>query len=265
MKVAVVGTGLIGGSIGKGLLESGLAESVFGFDLDAETLQCALDGDFISEKLDVAEQGPEIDLWVLAVPPNAVSGWLQEIASVARPEASITDCTSVKQSLYSSLPESLTTQFVGGHPMAGHRSHGLEYARADLFEDAFWILTPESSNSESLKKVEQMVYALDAKPICMSPAEHDQHVAMLSHLPNMLANLLSGLGRDLQHEYVAGGSWQDLTRVAGGNPDLWKQILLHNRDDVVKALGELRNRLDAVEEAMKVGDEDALARWFSGQ
>lgn len=262
MKVAVIGTGLIGGSIAKGLLENGFALEVLGYDANPARLNEALEKRIISRKLDLDKDASSVQIWVIATPPDDVCPWLERLKDLVSADCAITDCSSVKVSIIESTPSELKSQFVGGHPMGGHQSEGLEFADPEMFADKHWILTPNGADEQSVKRVEQMVFALDAIPVHMEPEEHDRHVATLSHLPNVLANLLSRLGRELTFAHVAGGSWEDLTRVAGGNPELWSQILLHNRHEIVVAIQELRSRLDAMEEAIRSEDAEGVRRLF---
>ncbi len=262
MTVAVIGTGLIGGSIAKGLLESGFAERVLGYDADPARTAQAIAGKFITRKLDLESDAASVKIWIIATPPDDVVPWLNRLAPVVSQDAVVTDCASVKGMILEGVPEVLKDRFVGGHPMAGHQSNGLDHANPEMFADNHWILTPVDAPEATIKRIEQMIFALDAIPVHMAPDEHDRHVATLSHLPNVLANLLSCLGRELTFAHVAGGSWQDLTRVAGGNVDLWSQIMLHNRHEIMVAIQELRSRLDAMEEALYDNDAEAVKRLF---
>lgn len=262
MIVAVIGTGLIGGSIGKGLLESGFATQVLGYDANPDRMKDAISGQFVSRKLDLDSDAAQVNIWVIATPPDDVVPWLHKISPYINDDTAITDCASVKVSILDEAPESIKSRFVGGHPMGGHQGEGLEHASAEMFADAHWILTPVDADESAVKRIEQMIFALDAIPVHMAPDEHDRHVATLSHLPNVLANLLGCLGRELTFAHVAGGSWRDLTRVAGGNVELWSQILLHNRSEIIVAIQELRSRLDAMEDALLNNDGDAVRRLF---
>ncbi len=262
MIVAVIGTGLIGGSIAKGLLESGFATQVLGYDANPDRMREAIEKTFVSRKLEFEADAPSVDIWVIATPPDDVVPWLKRILPFLDAETAVTDCASVKGSILEELPEGIKHRFVGGHPMGGHQSNGLEHANAEMFVDAHWILTPFDTDDSAIKRIEQMIFALDAIPVHMAPDEHDRHVATLSHLPNVLANLLGCLGRELTFAHVAGGSWRDLTRVAGGNVELWSQIMLHNRAEIIVAIQELRSRLDAMEDALVNEDGQAVRRLF---
>ena len=262
MVVAVIGTGLIGGSIAKGLMDSGFATQVLGYDANPDRMREAIEGNFVSRKLNLDVDAPSVNIWVIATPPDDVVPWLRKIAPFMDDETAVTDCASVKVSILEETPDSIRSRFVGGHPMGGHHEEGLEHADPEIFADMHWILTPADADESAVKRIEQMIFALDAIPVHMAPDEHDRHVATLTHLPNVLANLLGCLGRELTFAHVAGGSWRDLTRVAGGNAELWSQILLHNRSEITVAIQELRARLDAMEDALVNNDGEAVRRLF---
>lgn len=263
MKVAIIGVGLIGGSVGAGLLESGFAESVHGLDSDPGSLEVALNRKLISHAETSISELKDVDLWVVATPPSAVGTILLEIAQTATGDTAITDCASVKAAIVHEVPAAIKPFFVGGHPMGGTQFQGAEHACANMFEDRPWILTPNGcTDPRALQRVQKMVFALDAQPTVMSPEEHDRHMAMLSHVPNILSSTLALLGNSLERTDIAGGSWADLTRLAGSAPDLWSDIISHNGGEIVAALSMLIERLDDLREAVKVGDQAAIRRVF---
>lgn len=263
MNVAVVGVGLIGGSIGAGLLESGFAESVCGIDIDPANLEIARNRKLVTYTQSDFSGLTNIDLWVVATPPSAVGAVLEQIALVAEPETAITDCASVKQSIVHEVPASIKPLFVGGHPMGGTQHQGAEHASSTMFADRPWILTPNGcTEPRAFQRVQKMVFALDAVPTEMSPEEHDRHMAVLSHVPNILSSTLAVLGGSLERTDIAGGSWTDLTRLGGSAPELWADIISHNSSEIVSALTMLIERLDELREAVKGGDQAAVQRAF---
>lgn len=262
MTVAILGVGLIGGSIGKGLMHCNYSERILGLDTCAETLSRAIETKCIHDALDIRQHAKEVDLWVLAADPIGIVSWLERLPSLISDTAVVTDVCGVKQSISSAVPSSMAEQFVGGHPVAGKQRGGIENADACLFEGAAWVICPERASAYSLRKVEQLIYALDAVPVPMSPADHDLHLALLSHAPNILANILWRHGSTLPLVRIAGGSWQDLTRVAGGDPALWEQVLLHNREFVADELAKLCEDLRSCEVALRNQDHEALHEIF---
>ena len=159
-------------------------------------------------------------------------------------------------------------RFVGGHPVAGAEVRGPEGARADLFDGATWFLTPlPETEPDRYRLVHGLVTSLGATPVAVDPVAHDRLVALTSHLPHALANLLvnqAGANRIEGHEPLAaaGGSLRDMTRVAGANPRIWIDIFLDNAGPVREALAEHRQLLDRLEQALASGDAGFLARWI---
>lgn len=262
--VAIVGLGLIGGSVGLGLIESGFASHVVGYDRDLNSAYDAQARGCVHDVVSDLTRLPEASLLVLAPPPRAVASCLSAVLPRLCPNTAVTDCTSVKGAVMAEVPGSLRAHYVGGHPMAGLHVSGAQHARSDLFRDAWWVLTPcVETETSILRRVESMVYALDARPVQMDAQEHDEHVALLSHLPHVLAAMLVQMGERLPGKFIAGGSWRDLTRVAGSPPPLWEEILSANRATVGATLAELRQELELFEAMLAVDDHDALRRYLS--
>jgi prephenate dehydrogenase len=257
--VIVIGLGLVGGSIGRGLIESGFAARVIGVDKDRAACRIALQRGCAHEVATSLDGIPEGSLWVLAVPPLSVPDLLASIARLAGRNAVVTDTCSVKHQVELGVPESLCSRFIGGHPMAGHQASGIMYARADLFRNAYWVLCPNGATcAKQLRRVESMVYALDAKPVCMTAEQHDRSVALLSHLPHALAYALSALGDKAGCTGIAGGSWRDLTRIAASDPGLWEQIMRSNRQTLADVVAALCGCLESLEQALRNDDIEAI-------
>jgi prephenate dehydrogenase len=159
-------------------------------------------------------------------------------------------------------------RFVGGHPICGSEARGAEHASAGIFIGATWFLTPTAqTDPERHRLVHGFVAELGAVPVAIDPAAHDRLVAMTSHVPHVLANVVvnqAGAARIDGHEPLAnaGGSLRDMTRIAGANPRIWVDILLDNAAAVREALGEHRRRIEQVEAALEAGDAGFLARWI---
>lgn len=251
LTVAVIGTGLVGGSIAQGLLESGFATEVLGEDLRAEAIEQAK----VTRKLDLANDAQKVQIWVLATPPDGVVSWLQQLADIAHPDAVVTDTTSVKETICKNVPDKLKNRFVGGHPLAG--SLDQEQCSPSLFADLHWILTPNGADEQAIKRIEQMVFALDAIPVHMTSEDHDRHMATLSHLPGALASLFSRLGRDLAFAHLSPSIWPI---HAGVNPELWGQVLLQNRGEVQLAIDSLRKQLLVLEQALESQDAEMIRK-----
>lgn len=251
--------GLIGGSIGLGLLDSAFAESVIGYDPDPVSLSTAVSHRCVSIATGSLDDVSLADMVVLASPPETIPQLLRDLEPIIGPQTVITDTCSVKGVIMDAVPESLRSRFVGGHPMAGRELGGVKYSRKDLFDGSSWILCPfPETDQDAYLWVQRMVYALDARPVRLSPKEHDEHVALLSHLPHVLANELLAMASELRKPDIHGGSWSDLTRVGGSNPALWEQIFSMNSEALQGTLGTLIERLEAAKKMLAEGNTAGL-------
>lgn len=261
MIVAVVGTGLIGGSIGLAArarlgahVRGTGARAPLGVELGALDEACP----------DVARAVAGADVAVVCAPVDVLPEVVREVLAHAPAECAVTDVGSTKHEVVRAAGGD--PRFVGGHPLAGAEVAGVEHARADLFEGATWYLTPRASTSGLLlERVVRLVTGLGARPEIVEPGDHDRVMAAVSHLPHVLANILvtqaagalGGGGR----MPATGPSFRDATRVAGANPKLWAAIYAANRDalavELEGAIGHLRDVL----EALKDGDAAWLADW----
>jgi len=254
-EAAVIGTGLIGGSIAAGLRTGGW--SVTGFDADGDALATALERSLIDRAgVSMAEAVDGAGLVVIAAPPKATIEILANLST----DAVVMDVAGVKDPIVSAgahLPNLVAT-----HPMAGRETSGPEAASAALFQGASWVII-EGSNDVAASLVVEVVEALGAQPIVMSAAAHDRAVALISHLPQVVASgLLAAAEGDPLSLQLAAGSFRDLTRVGASQPLPWVEILKTNQDAVLHVIGSLRERLAAIESAI-VSDDDSLLTLLS--
>jgi prephenate dehydrogenase len=171
----------------------------------------------------------------------------------------VSDCASVKTEVSEWAKAGKLARFVPGHPMAGHEKGGATYASAWMFRSARWILTPvKATATASVRTIEALVKAMGATPIRIDAAEHDRHVATVSHLPHVLAALLVNLGDKLESADIAGGSWRDMTRVGGVDPELWTQIMVRNRAELARILREYEGNLALMRQALEDDDRNAV-------
>ena len=264
----IVGLGLIGGSVGLALKGRTDIERVVGFDVDARAAAGAIECGAIDEvapSLEDAASGT--DLVVVAIPVDLVPGVLDRIAGYVGPSAVVTDVGSAKAEVVGAGERCLGAAFVGGHPMAGSERHGIDAASADLFDDAWWIVTPTpGTDSGAYATVTAVVGALGARPVALDPAAHDALVARLSHLPQLTASALVDVAiaagdRDALLG-LAGGGFRDVTRIAASNPDLWVAVIRSNRRAVLESLGGLDRRLEAVASMITAQRWDELRSWL---
>ena len=267
-RLAIVGLGLMGGSLGLAARERAGNTSVVGCDPDAAAREAALARGCVDDATDdLAAAVAGADLVVLCAPLAELPGVLAQLAELA-PEATITDIGSTKAGVVAAVPASLRARFIGGHPICGMETRGAQNARAELFEGATWYLTPlTESEPGRLRDLHRLLAALGATPVAIDPGVHDRLLAVTSHLPHALANMLvvqAGEARIDGHDPLTavGGSFRDMTRVAGANPRIWVDIFLDNREALAGVLREHQRALGEVLAALEAGDAGYLARWI---
>ena len=253
-RLAIVGTGLIGTSVA---LAAGRGQTPCrGFDTDTGVLDRAAARGAIDPARSLAEAVGDAELVVVAVPVGSAPAVVQEVLDAASSNAVVTDVASTKRPL-ASLED---PRFVPGHPVAGGATGGPARAAADLFDEATWFLTPtDASSTESVALVERFVASLGARTVRTDAAAHDRLLALTSHLPHALANLLmlrvaEAAAEDDAPLAFAGASLREMTRLAGANASVWSDIFLGNADEIASALSGLRAALDELEQALRTGD-----------
>jgi prephenate dehydrogenase len=268
MRIAVLGVGLIGGSIGHAARARIEGAEVAGWDPDPELLARAVELgaiDRAAASVPDAVQGAE--LVFCAAPVGALPALAAEALAAAGPDTAVTDVGSVKHEALAALAGD--SRFIGGHPLAGAETSGVENSRADLFEGARWYLTPTAGTAGVLyDRVQRTVAALGARPQAIDAAAHDRLMATVSHLPHVLANVLveqasEALASDSARLPEVGPSFRDAARVAGSNPGIWADIYTGNGEAIAGEVEAVAARLRAVAELIRAGDRDAVASWQS--
>jgi prephenate dehydrogenase len=264
MRLAVVGTGLIGASLGLAAERAG--DDVVGWDPDPAALAAAAERGAVEPADTLAEAVAHADLAVVAAPVAELGAQVAAVLAASGERTTVTDVGSTKVGACRAARGS--PRFIGGHPVCGSEARGAVHARAELFEGATWFLAPlPETDPERYRLVHGFVGRLGATPVAVDPEAHDRLVALTSHLPHALANLLvnqAGATRVEGHEPLAaaGGSLRDMTRVAGANPRIWVDIFLENAQPVREALDEHRRRIEQLDAALSAGDAGFLARWI---
>jgi prephenate dehydrogenase len=262
MKVAVIGTGLVGASVGLAARRAG--HEVRGWDTNGAALETASARGAVEAAASVDEAAASAELVVVAVQVTMLTTAV-EAALAAAPGATVTDVGSTKSTLARAVADE---RFIGGHPIAGAEVRGPDGARADLFDGATWFLAPHAAtDSERYRALHTFVASLGAVPVAIDPEAHDRLLALVSHLPHALANLLLnqvGAAPIEGHDPLAaaGASFREMTRVAGANPRIWVDIFLENSGEIRGALAEHRRRVEQLEQALERGDAGFLARWI---
>lgn len=237
-RVAIVGLGLIGGSLARALTRAGYR--VIGVDRPAVRGRARAAG-AVAETAATPERAVAVaDVVVLAAPPEANLRLLRRVARAARPDLVVTDVGSVKGPICSEAKQLGLTAFVGGHPMAGAESRGFAASSGDLFRSRPWILTSSGAPPQALGRVRSLLRAVGARPVVLDPADHDRIVAFLSHVPQLVAWALRdaavGDAVAARHIALAGPAFRDMTRLARSPRPLWREILGQNRREVARAL-----------------------------
>jgi prephenate dehydrogenase len=265
VRLAIVGTGLIGASLGLAARRAGVGE-VVGWDEEPRALEVAAGRGAVDAAASLEDALAEADLAVVAVPVAGLASTVRHVLELAPDGCTVTDVGSTKESVRAAAADD--ARFVGGHPICGAETRGPERASADLFDGATWFLTPlATTEPDRYRAIHGLVTSLGARPVAIDPAAHDRLVAVTSHLPHALANVLlnqAGASRVEGHEPLAaaGGSLRDMTRIAGANPRVWVDIFLDNRAAVAAALAEHRRRVEQLEGALAEGDAGFIARWI---
>ena len=270
-RLAVIGVGLLGGSVAKMARAQGIAREVIGIGRDATRLQVAVDdGTLDRATVDLADGLRDADFVVLAAPVRTIEELLDQIWADLAPDAIVTDVGSSKGAIVrkaEALARRLPRTFVGSHPMAGSEKSGYGVARADLFRGALVVVTPAAtSGPRAVKTVTSFWEHMGARVMELDPDTHDRAVAAVSHLPHLVAcALVDAVAREMPGALpIAARGFRDTTRIAAGDPRMWQEIFLANQAPLAEALGAFRRALTELEALVAAGDpaavEAALAR-----
>jgi prephenate dehydrogenase len=264
MRIAVIGVGLIGGSIGLAARQR-LGATVAGFGRRAGTLETALRlGAIDRAAAGVEDAVAEAQAVFVAVPVHALPDTVAAVLAAAPADCVVSDVGSTKRSIVSVIADS---RFVGGHPLAGAETAGVQHARADLFDGATWYLTPTASTSGLLyERLHRLLHGIGAVTAAIEPDVHDTILATVSHLPHVLANVLvsqaaQALTTGGERLPAAGPSFRDATRVAGAPSAIWTDIYLSNADALVTEIDATIERLREVRAGLVGADADAITAW----
>jgi prephenate dehydrogenase len=270
-KVALIGVGLLGGSIGLALREKRQAGTVVGFVRRAASIiesEKAGAVDRATRNLRQAIAGA--DLVIFCTPISRMRGLAEAMVPLLQRNAVVTDVGSVKGSVVREVEgmiEQAGAHFVGSHPMAGSEKTGVSAARANLFQDAVCVVTPTARSSKSaLRRVETFWESLGSTVLRLAPDFHDQLVSRSSHLPHLIAAVLahSVLAPDQPAEQrrLCANGFRDTTRIASGSPEMWRDIALANRKNLSGAIDLFVNRIKSLQKLLKAGDEKGVSKFF---
>ncbi len=271
-RVAIIGLGLLGGSIGLAVREYLPGTATTGYDRDPATRARAAERGLVGRVCETAADAVrEADLVVFCVPPGAMGKAAAEIADALPPEALVSDVGSSKSTIAKALGKALPGHTViPAHPVAGTENSGPDAGFAALFQNRWCIITPpEPTNLLLLSRLVEFWEALGANVEMMDPEHHDLVLAVTSHLPHLIAYTIVGTASDLEDvtrseviKYSAGG-FRDFTRIAASDPTMWRDVFLSNKDAVLEMLQRFTEDLTALQRAIRVGDGQALFDHFA--
>jgi prephenate dehydrogenase len=264
MRIAVIGVGLIGGSIGLAARER-LGATVTGISRRRSALALALERGAVDRAADsIADAVADAEAVFVAVPVGLLPESISAVLAAAPADCVVSDAGSTKRAVVGAIDD---PRFVGGHPLAGAETTGVEHARADLFEGATWYLTPTERTSGVLyERLHRILHGLGARPAAIEADTHDAILAAVSHLPHVLANVLvaqaaHALAEGGERLPATGPSFRDATRVAGASSAIWTDIYLSNRDAVAAQLDQTIARLSGVRDALRNGEAAQITAW----
>jgi prephenate dehydrogenase len=259
--LAIVGVGLLGGSVALAARRRQVADRVVGCDASPAVLQRAVERGLLDEgRGDAAALAGGADVMVFCTPVDCIAAQVLDAAPHCKPGALLTDVGSTKAAIVRRLEGRLPAgvAFVGGHPLAGSEKHGPEHARADLFDGRLVLLTPTAAtDAAAVARVAEFWQALGARVEAMDPVEHDRALALTSHLPHLAASALAGV-LPAEWQNLTATGFRDATRLAAGNPAVWSAILEANRAAVLDALDRLTGQLARFQKALADGDAALL-------
>ena len=272
-RVGIIGTGLIGASLGLALKRLTPPPQIIGFDLSSDSRRAASGQKAVDRATgNLAEAVRDADLVIVATPVRAVELVFREIAPLIRPGTVVTDTGSTKRQILSwaaeLLPEGVS--FVGGHPMSGRATAGVYDASADLFANAVYCITPPTTaDPKAVEQMTKLVEAIGAVPYFVEPDEHDGLVAGISHLPYVLsAALMRAVARDRgwrEARTIAAGGFATATHLSDGDPRMFADICLTNRDQVIRQIDRITDELASLRAAIAASDETIFERFSEAQ
>lgn len=274
-KVAIVGVGLLGGSLGLAFKKHGIAKTVVGLGRNRKRLQLAMQKGAIDSYFTNWSDGvTNAELVVICTPVGEIVRIAKTISTWLPEGSIITDVGSTKQSIVSAMDKFIARQkkevyFVGSHPMAGSDQTGVDAARVDLFNNAVCLVTPtKNSKKSSVKKVVTVWESVGGKVIFLSPEEHDRYVAAISHLPHLIAATLVNTVKNFNKKdklllHLAAGGFKDTTRIASSSPELWKDICLENRNSIVQAIRLFEKEWRSMKQAITTVNSKKIYQLFA--
>ncbi len=271
--VAIIGVGLIGGSLGMALKKSRSVKKVIGVGRNPAKLKRAKKLGAIDEFFTDFQAGvKEADLVVICTPVGLIAPTIQRILPALKPGCVVTDVGSVKTPIVENAEKILRhkkVHFIGGHPMAGSEQAGINNAQSDLFKKAVWILTPgEHTSLRELAELHQLIRRTGATVVLLNPKTHDRIVSVTSHLPHLLAASLVNFMQEQDRKnkntgQLTAGGFRDMTRIASSSPEIWADISMMNKQEIIKAITQFNQLTGRMLSALKGNKRKAVFNLFA--
>ncbi len=268
-KVTIIGVGLIGASLALALRQNSLCRIIVGCGRNEENLKRARSRGIIDDySLDLRQACLGSDLVVLSTPVGAFGEIIKKVRDILKKGSIVTDVGSVKGNLVyeieSMIPEG--SFYIGSHPIAGSDRSGIDDAKADLFKSALCIITPtENSDTESMRKIALLWEGLGARIRFMDPYKHDEIYGAISHLPHVIAYALVNTIGDVNPEFIeyAGQGFKDTTRIALSSPQMWRDIVIYNRENLIRLIDTFVRNLEKMKKLLENADAEGIEQEFS--
>lgn len=267
-RVSIIGVGLIGASFALALRENDLCKAIIGYGRKRDNLERAKERGIIdSYTLELSEVCIDSDLVILSTPISLFKGIIDKTKGTFKKGCLITDVGSVKGRLVYEIEDMMPegVHYIGSHPIAGSDKSGIDEARANLFKNALCIITPtENSDTEALRRIAVLWESIGSKIKFMDPYKHDEIYAAISHLPHVIAYTLVNTIGDIDSEFIeyAGQGFKDTTRIALSSPEMWRDIVIYNRENLLRFLEAFRGNIEKIKGLIEKSDAEAIRDEF---
>jgi prephenate dehydrogenase len=268
-KVSIIGVGLLGASFALALRENRLCKTIYGYGRGEDNLKRAKKQGIIDNyTLNAADACENSDLILLATPVGVFKNIIETVRTSFKKGAIVTDVGSVKGGLVYEIDALMPdgVYYIGSHPIAGSDKSGIDDARADLFNNAKCIITPTANSNSTVNKIIISLWeSLGAKAEIMEPHKHDEIYAAVSHLPHIVAYAIVNTLGDVNSDYIeyAGQGFKDTTRIALSSPEIWRDISIFNKDNLITLMDIFRRNLDKMEKLLEMSDDRGIEEEFS--
>ena len=257
-KIGIIGLGFMGGCIARSLSKYKKIEEICAFDCNKEFLQTALNEGSINRIAKELSDFKDSDIIFLCTPVGLISEFAKNLKDIVKNDCIITDIGSTKRTILDSIKK-IDINFVGAHPMVGSERTGYNTSNDYLFENAYYILI-DNENKASIEKMKDIIRELKAIPVLLNEKEHDYIMAVISHVPHVIAASLVNLVKELDNreekmKLLAAGGFKDITRIASSDPTMWEHICKENENEIVLVLDKYINNLKSIREKIGIGDE----------